>query len=114
MYNSNRHRTKKSKAGKFIFFLLMGILFLFLIGHVIQFLWNTILVEATGVNPLSYWHSLGLFALSRILFGGFRFGNKARKWKRNKGAEWREKWVNMTEEEKLEMKLKWRARCGKK
>lgn len=89
-------------------------LFLFLLGSVIQFLWNGILAEATGVKTLSFWEALGLFVLARILFGGFRLGPRPRYWRKQKRAEWREKWMNMNEEERLAFKQKWKERCGKR
>ena len=88
----------------------LGLLFLFVIGHVIRFLWNEVLVEATGVNAVSYWQAIGLFILARILFGGFRFGSK-RKWRRSKSKGRRQRWMKMTDEERAEMKAKWKERC---
>ena len=93
---------------KGLFFLTMAVLFFFVLGQVIMFLWNTVLVKATGVNPLNFWESIGLFVLARILFGGFRFG--PRRWRKSRRA-WREKWMNMSEEERAEFKQKWREKC---
>lgn len=109
----NRNYSKRVPPPvKGLFFLAMAALFFFVLGNVIMFLWNTILVKATGVNPLNFWESIGLFVLARILFGGFRFGPRSRAWRKRKWA-WREKWRNMSEEEREEFKRKWKERCGK-
>lgn len=93
-------------------FLVFILLFITVIGYVIQFLWNAILVDATGVKPISYWQAIGLFLLSRILFGGFRFGGpKKYKSRNSRKAPWKERWQNMTEAEKQDMKERWKRRC---
>jgi hypothetical protein len=51
---------------------------------------------------------LGLLALSRILFGWPRGG-----WG-GKGGHWREKWGQMSDEDRAKFKEEWRRRCGKK
>ena len=102
---------------KVLFFLGMAALFVLVLGNVIMFLWNEILAEATGVKTLSFWEAIGLFVLARILFGGFRFGpRRHRPWRKkyNKGKRWREKWMNMSEEERVTFKQQWRERCGKR
>ena len=104
---SNRRMPRPLKG---LFFLGMAALFFFVLGQVIMFLWNEILVEVTGVKPLSYWQAIGLFILTRILFGGFRFGPRARGWRKSRKV-WREKWMNMSAEEKAAFKQKWRDRC---
>ena len=100
---------------KVLFFLAMAALFLFVLGNVIMYLWNEILANATGVKTLTFWESIGLFVLARILFGGFRFGPRHRSWKKGfkRRKEWREKWMNMSEEERATFKQQWRERCRK-
>ncbi|MDB4728335.1 hypothetical protein OAF63_06050, partial [Saprospiraceae bacterium] len=93
------------------FFLAMAALFVFILGNVIMFLWNEILVSVTSVKVINFWEAIGLFVLFRILFGGFRFGPKQRHW-RNRRKAWKEKWVNMSDEDKQELKQKWKERCS--
>lgn len=84
-----------------------------LLGAIVMLLWNAILPEVTSARPLSYWQALGLLVLSRILFGGFRFGrpgDKTEYWKKRR--EWREKWMNMSEEERARFRESWKKRCG--
>lgn len=97
---------------KVFFFIVAGIGFLLLVGYIVMWLWNAILPKAVGANPLSLWEAIGLLILSRILFGSFRFGPKGGKFGARRRA-WREKWMNMSEEEKAEFKAKWKERCGK-
>ena len=99
---------------KFLFFLVMGALFLFVTGHVIMYLWNGILAGATGVKTLNFWESLGLLLLSRILVGGMRFGGGSRGPWKNPRSHWKEKWMQMSEEERAQFREKWKERCGKK
>jgi hypothetical protein len=94
--------------------LIMGAIVLSIIAFVVQFLWNVILVKAVGVSPISYWHALGLFVLSRILFGHYRFGPGSKKWRSNRKKVWRDKWMHMDDAEKTEMREKWREWCRRR
>ena len=100
-------------AVKGIFMLLFGAVFIALLGGVVMYLWNAILPRVIGVNPLSYWDALGLLVLCRILFGSFHGGHKGRRGKEKfaRKKKWMEKWGSMTEEEKAQMKEKWREKC---
>ena len=104
---------KGSWAAKGVLFLLFGAAFMAAIGAVVMYLWNAILPRVVGVNPLGYWDALGLLVLCRILFGSFHGGHKGRgpgkKFGRKK--RWMEKWSNMSEEEKAQMKERWRQKC---
>ena len=117
MFSNNQPNKRVPGPIKGLFFLGMAVLAIFIVGHVIMFLWNTILVRVTGVIPLTYWEAIGLFILSRILFGSFHFGPKHHR-RGGKGsprrAGWRDKWMNMTDEERAEFKQKWKERCGKR
>ncbi len=74
-------------------------------GYVVMSLWNWILPPATGWHPITYWQALGLLALSKILFGGFRFGPY---WRRRMF----ERWEQMTPEEREKFREGMRGRCG--
>ncbi|MBX2873553.1 MAG: hypothetical protein KTR30_15675 [Saprospiraceae bacterium] len=114
MFKDKRPHRNVPGPVKGLFILMMISVVIFVLGQVIMFLWNTILVEVTGVKVINFWQAIGLFALSRILFGSFHF-NKGRQMKRKmrKGAKWREKWMNMSEEERAEFKQRWKDRCGR-
>jgi hypothetical protein len=70
--------------------LLIGfIVFLFIGGVLVQWLWNWLLPDIFGVRRVTFWEALGLLALSRILFGGV--GGGGRKYsggRRRDGAPW--------------------------
>ncbi len=83
-----------------------------LLAAIVQFLWNNILPDLIQVGQLTYWKAFGLLVLCRILFGGFRGGPRGKAPFARNG--WREKWDNMSEEEKASFKEKWRNRCSKK
>lgn len=105
---------KGSWAIRGFFMLLFGAVFIALIGGVVMYLWNAILPRVIGVNPLTYWDALGLLVLCRILFGSFHQGKGKRRGPRKKFARrkaWMEKWSSMSEEEKAEMKDRWRQKC---
>ena len=114
MFQQSDNRNSMPKPIKFLFFLTLIGLVIALVGWLIQFLWNTILVGAIGVKELSFWEAVGLFILSRILFGGLFWGRGPKKWKSHKRKAWKEKWMNMSEEERLAFKEKWKERCKRR
>ena len=76
--------------------------FVFLGGLAVMLLWNTILPAVLGVTVVTYWQAIGILALSRLLFGGFKGGPP---WGgRRGGPPWKNQWVNMTDEEKTKLK----------
>lgn len=80
-----------------------------LLGWVVMLLWNAILVPVLGVGIITFWQAIGLFVLSKILFGGFH-GGKHHKWKHYQYRK--EKWDSMTDDEKERFKQEWSRRCG--
>ena len=101
---------------RFLLFPLFAVAAALLMGVVVRFLWNAILPALLGVAFISYWQAVGLLVLCRILFGRGSMGGNPR-WKNNEGARigppWREKWANMTDEERAKLKEEWRRRCQK-
>jgi hypothetical protein len=89
------------------FFILIPITIFFAIGAVVMALWNLLIPDIFGLPPLHYWQALGLFLLSRILFGNFGFGNK----KPFMNNRLKEKMMNMSEEERQQFKTEWEKRC---
>ena len=106
------NRYKKFGPLKVLFFLLAATGFIILVGNIIMLLWNAILPELTGVKPITFWQSVGLFILSKILFGGWHRGMRTSH--RNHRHEWKEKWQHMSEEDRAQFKARWRAKCGPK
>lgn len=108
-----------SKFGFFakgVFFLVMATVFVFVLGSVVMFLWNALLPDILGAKEITFWQAIGLFVLSRILFGGFRMGGgrHKRKWKNKKKTIWKRKMMGMDDGEKERLKAKWKSYCDKK
>lgn len=85
----------------------------FLFTFIVMSLWNSILVPVLGVRVINFGQALGILILSKILFGGFKGGGGA--WKGRHGtwnSQMKEKWQNMSPEEREKFKNKWRNRCG--
>ena len=73
-------------------------LFIFIGGEVVMRLWNWLLPDLFGFKQITFWPSLGLLALCRILFGGFgmRGGDMRSRMRRRMS----ERWDRMTPEER--------------
>jgi len=61
-------------------------------------LWNWLMPAIFGLPLLSYWQAAGVLVLSRLLFGGF--GHHGGHHGFNRNHKFREKWLNMSEEER--------------
>lgn len=85
------------------------VIFMTIGGVVVQLLWNWLLPPLFGWPPITFWQALGLLALSRILFGGFRSHVGHRSWSRRRMLE---RWDRMTPEEKERFRQGMRGRCG--
>ncbi|HWH81224.1 MAG TPA: hypothetical protein VNU71_03195 [Burkholderiaceae bacterium] len=82
------------------------------LGGMVMLLWNAVMPSVfTGARAIDHLQALGLLALSRILFGGFRGGGWRRGWHGHAG--WRERWRAMTDEEREQFRRgmagRWRA-----
>lgn len=111
---------KKFNKGSFspikgLMMLMMIILIMAVMGGIVMFLWNAIIPDVTGFKPLTFWQAVGLLALFKILFGGFG-GNRNRwnKKKRRVKNRWREKWMNLSDEEREQAKEKWKNYCDRR
>jgi len=92
--------------------------FLALISYVVMLLWNNLLPGILHVGVITFWQAMGIFILSKILFGfgkGKGFGSH-----RGRGNPWmrgrmEEHFKNMTPEQKAKFKEKMGERmCGYK
>lgn len=69
-------------------------------------LWNWLMPQVFGWHRITYLQALGLFLLSKILFGGFRGGPGHRgPWSR----KMRERWEQMTPEQREKFR---KGLCG--
>lgn len=93
--------------------------FAFIVGlsFAVMAIWNNVLVSVLHVSPIGFWQALGIFGLAKILFGGFpgggRFGGGPRRWKQHMNGGMREKWMNMSPEERDQFKQEWKNRCSR-
>ncbi|HLI92443.1 MAG TPA: hypothetical protein VKU83_02480 [Puia sp.] len=94
------------KIARIITMVIVGILGFSLI---VMLLWNALMPDIFGMRLISYWQALGLLILSKILFTGMR-GGPGRGWRKE---AIRDKWANMTPEERERFKEEWSRRCGK-
>jgi Ca2+/H+ antiporter, TMEM165/GDT1 family len=103
-----------SRFPRFILFLLFIFAVLVPLGFIIMALWNNILAVIFPIALINFWQALGLFLLSRILFGGFpgkpRWAGRGHN--RREMEEMRSKWFNMSPEERKNFKQNLRGRWG--
>ncbi|WP_040762238.1 hypothetical protein [Spirosoma panaciterrae] len=104
-----RPRYGRRRFGFFPMFFLVALLG---ITYIVYWLWNQVLVAVAPVKVVTYWQALGLLVLFRILFGGFRFNSPGGRAPFERGHQWREKWHQMTDEERAQFKTEWRRRWG--
>jgi len=88
--------------GGFLLFIAIG-------GAVVQLLWNWLLPPLFGWPQVGFWQALGLLALCRILFGGFRAQGSVRSNIRRRMAE---RWDHLTPEDRERFRQGMRGRCG--
>jgi hypothetical protein len=103
---------RSSRPGRFLLFIPLFILGVFVFGTIVMLLWNNVLAPVAQISTITFWQALGILILSKILFGGFRGGG----WGPRR-SYWRQrmmqKWDNMTPEEREKFKTEWRNRCGR-
>jgi hypothetical protein len=88
---------------------LVAVLALALFGFVVMQLWNWLLPALFGWKTIGFWQAAALLVLTRILFGGFgRRGHMHGRWR----ARMRERWEQMTPEEREKFRAGLRGRCG--
>lgn len=115
------------KKGNFLIALLF-IAGLFLLPYIVMLLWNGILPEVIGVKTITYWQAVGIFILCKLLFGGFKGGGNHHHKKHkmikkhfknccnnndNKSSmkeALRDKFMNMSDEERENFRQKWKDR----
>ena len=70
---------------------------------IVMLLWNWLIPDIFGLGAINFWQALGLFALTRILFGSFGLFERARMHKRIHhdldGNPIHKKWMKMSAEQ---------------
>jgi len=108
---------KEMVAKKIIGIIIFVFGFIVGLSFAVMALWNNILVPVLHVSTIGFWQALGIFALAKILFGGFpgprgRWGGGPNRWKQRMGEGMKEKLMNMTPEEREKFKQDWQNRCA--
>jgi hypothetical protein len=101
---------KKFWIKKGLMFLTFFIAAILVFGLIVMGLWNAILPAVLGVKAISFVQALGILLLSKILFGGFggRGWRGSPAWKQ----KMKQRWDNMTPEDREKFKAEWKHRCG--
>src|ERR1700749_1707574 len=92
------------KVAGFICLAIVGVL---VFGGIVMLLWNALMPELFHLPLITFWQALGLLILTKILFSGFRGGGP----RSNMKGKLKEKWMNMTPEEREKFKQEWGRRC---
>jgi hypothetical protein len=109
METENQNYCKRKKC----FFIPLLIIGLFALSAIVMFLWNH-LVPAIFVLPvITYWQAMGLLLLSRILFGGWSYQKHFEHVENQHHQVFKDKLMDMSEDEKLKFKNIWKNRCCK-
>ncbi len=110
--DSEHERGHNFRSKRAIFIPIAFVAGVFIFTTAVMFLWNAILPGVIGVHAITYWQALGILALSKILFGGFHMGHGHHRSHIRQTQEMREKWMNLSVEEKEKMKKEWWNRFG--
>lgn len=82
-----------------------------LFGGVVMLLWNWLVPSIFNGPTVTFWEAIGLLLLGRLLTGSLPGAHS--KWQKYQDykSEWKEKWANMTPEEREALKAKYKYRC---
>lgn len=106
----NTSSSTPKKIAKGIGMVILAAAGVLLLTYIVMYLWNAILPDLIHVGRLGYWQALGLLVLCKILFGGFKMNGGGGPYR---GRRWKEKFENMSPEEKEEFKQRLKERWGK-
>ncbi len=107
MEHASNHNWKRRKG----FFFVFAIAAFFGITALVMFLWNATLPGLFNTPTINYWQAMLIFILSKILFGGFRFGGCHGHHHPFEHPKFGDKFLNMSDEEKQAFKQEWKSRC---
>lgn len=99
----------KSRASKMLLILLLVPIGLGVFSLIVMWLWNWLAPPVFGWHTINFWQALGIFVLSKILFGGFRGGGHRMHGRRRM----MERWEQMTPEEREKFRKGMQGFCGR-
>ncbi len=94
------------KAWKLLRIAVVAALAIGVIGFVIMSLWNWLAPATFGGHRIGFWQAVGLFALARLLLGGFRGHGRHGHWRQHMARRWH----HMSDEERE----RFRRGCGRR
>src|SRR5688572_29647281 len=99
---------KRGMKGVKIFGMIaLGFILVYAFTLATMYLWNWLVPELFSGPVLNFWQTLGLLALSKILFSGFgKGGGHKGHWKSGWDSRWQEKWNSMAPEDQERFKQK--------
>lgn len=83
-----------------------GLLFVTATTFATMLLWNNLAVEIFGLPVITFFQTLGLLILGRLLTGGFG----PRGWGRGRGHHMRQRWQDMSPEQREQLQQRWGKR----
>ena len=78
---------------------------------IVMWLWNWLIPDLFNGPMITFWQSLGLMLLTRILFRGF-YGMKGKGLHGIGMGPWKERYDKMSPDEKEKVRELWKKRCG--
>ena len=76
---NNTGRRGYKIIGWIVLGVIAAVVFAFLFGLAVQWLWNKVMVEIFPVPAITYWQAVGLIVLSKLLFGFAGHGHGGKK-----------------------------------
>ena len=98
---------------KHLFFIPIILIAVSAASGVVMFLWNSLLPSLFALPTITFWQALGLFILSRILFGGWSYQRHHGEGHRRVHEHFKEKFMEMNDEEKQNFKNLLKSKCCK-
>ncbi|MFP5223366.1 MAG: hypothetical protein ACLGSA_13825 [Acidobacteriota bacterium] len=78
MFHRNDSKPERSRFYLVTVHIVFGLFFAatlaLVFGYVVMLLWNSLIPDILALPPVTYWQSVGLLLLARILVGGFGHG----------------------------------------
>ena len=110
MYRNHKYRRRWSPlwVGLFV------VLALVVLSWVVMLLWNYAVQPLFGLPAMTIGQAAALLILCRILFGRLGPPSHKREHLRKRKAAWKEKWGQMSDEERAAFRARWKEKCRPK
>lgn len=111
--NDMENSRNKNRSNHRIIFAAFLMLSLLIKSALVMLIWNAVLTDLFHLSPISYLQSAGLLILCKILFGNFGFGRFGTSKRPFGKPDFREKFMQMSDQEREKLRDKWQERCRK-